>query len=38
MIKDLWNKIMSYELTRRGKILAGSLLVLIIILIVGWAA
>ena len=38
MIKDLWNKIMSYELTHKGKILAGSLLVLIIILIVGWAA
>lgn len=38
MIKDLWNKIMSYELTRRGKILTGSLLVLIIILIVSWAA
>lgn len=38
MIKSLWNKVNSYQLSGKGKLFVGALLVIIIVLIVNWAA
>jgi len=38
MIKNIWNKVSSYQLSGKGKLFVGALLVIIIVLIVNWAA
>jgi hypothetical protein len=38
MIKDIWNKINLYSLSKRGKIVAAALAIIIVLIIVGWAA
>tara|TARA_E500000318_G_scaffold78082_3_gene72994 strand:- start:1949 stop:2065 length:117 start_codon:yes stop_codon:yes gene_type:complete len=38
MIKDIWNKINLYSLSKRGKIAAAALAIIIVLVIVGWAA
>ena len=38
MIKDLWNKAKSYQLSKQGKIFFGAIAVILLIIIVGWAA
>jgi hypothetical protein len=38
MIKNIWNKINLYSLSKRGKIAVAALAIIIIVLIAGWAA
>lgn len=38
MIKNIWNKINLYSLSKRGKIVAVALAIIIVLIIVGWAA
>ncbi len=38
MIKNIWNKINLYSLSKRGKIAVAALAIIIVLVIVGWAA
>jgi hypothetical protein len=38
MIKNLWTKIKSYQLSRAGKLVVGFAAIILLIIIVGWAA
>jgi len=38
MIKSIWNKINLYSLSKRGKIAVAALAIIIVLVIVGWAA
>jgi|TARA_R100001460_G_scaffold25211_3_gene50723 hypothetical protein len=38
MIKNIWNKLNLYSLSKRGKIAVGILAIIIVVIIVGWAA
>ena len=38
MIKNIWNKINLYSLSKRGKIAVAALAIIIVLVIVGWVA
>ena len=38
MIKNIWNKINLYSLSKRGKIAVAALAIIIVLVIFGWAA